>query len=269
MAIRLIDDPRLEEAKVLDEGFTAMVTGPTGSGKTLALRSLVEKLGPDSGIVIATDPRLLPLEDTGVRVLKCWMQPGMQGADLKTAAIAAWGKYEAFVRDLALAAHSPDVEVPKWIALDSITSLGDIKAAAIAPANGQLSQPLWGELGRGLLHQIGYLRGLQVRGLIRIINCTSGWEKDEMGRRTQELFMGIGGKIAPKHATRYIDLMFHVEATYAPNDPQAGPDGMKRIFHTCEHDGIVAKGHPKIPTPFCKADWGYVHGLIFPGAEAL
>jgi len=262
--IRLVDDPRLKPYKMGESGITALVTGHTGAGKTLAFRPFIEQFGRDSCIVVATDPRLFPLEGLDARVLEAWIEPGAEGLELKRAAQAAYEKVQEFFVDLASIQSRDDVEFPKAILFDSLSNYGDIIQAKIAPIGGQLSQPQWGDAGRQILNFVSWVRGFQRRGLLRVFNCTSGWSKDDIGRQTQEIYIGTGGKMAPKYVFKHFDLMFHVESTFALGSPDAGPDGIVRKFHTCEHDGIVAKGHPNLSTPTCPADWAYVYRQIFP-----
>lgn len=267
--IRLIDDPSLEAYTIADAGFTGLADGITGSGKTLALRKLIQHVGSENVVVVATDPRLAPLDGLNVKVLKCWIEPSVsEPAEMKAAATDAWNRMQAFHRNLRAAVNNPKVVVPKYIIHDNLTNTGDILAAMIAPLSGQLSQPQWGELARRALDLVTFYRGLQIRGLVRIINITSGREKDEYGRSVPVLFVGMGGKLAPTHLPRKIDYMFHVEATYDPNNPLAGPDGMARTFQTCAKDGVIAKGAPQLPTPTMKADWLEVCRLVL-GEENL
>lgn len=263
--IQLVADPRLTRYKMAGSGFTALVSGPTGSGKTLSLRPLVEYLGADEILVIATDPRLAPLEGLDVPTLEAWIEPGAEGLALKNAAQAAFEKIQAMFSDIARAVKNEKVKTPKVLVFDSLSNYGDILQARLAPVGGQLSMPQWGQVARDALALVQYLRGLQVRGMLRIVNCTSGWTTDDVGRKVPELFIGTGGKMGPKHVGRYVDFQFHVEATYMPGDAMAGPDGMVRRFHTCEHDGISAKGHPALPTPYMKADWAEVYRLVMEG----
>ncbi len=255
--------PKLAPYAVGNSGFTALVTGATGSGKTLALRGLIEYLGKDEVLIVATDPRLAPLEGTGAKVFEAWVEPGVQGADLKQAATEAWNKLQGFFRDLSTAAKDKDTKMPKVVVLDSLSNLGDILGYSLAPPGGQLTMAQWGEMARRALSVVTFFRGLQVDGMLRIINCTSGLEEDDMGRKVPVIYIGLGGKMAPRHVPRYVDFQFHIEATHAPSHSWAGEDGMMRKWHTCEHDGIIAKGHPKLPTPFMKADWKEVYRIVY------
>lgn len=263
----LMNDPRLIEYNLPDAGFTALVTGPTGSGKTLAIRRLIENLGREEVLVIATDPRLAPLDGLRAKVFRAWIEPGMEGSELKAAATDAWNRLNGFLRDLIMATKSGGKDhVPKVVVLDSLSNLGDILGYKLAPVGGQLSQPQWGQLAAEVMKVVTVIRGLQSGGMLRIINCTSGWDTDDQGRKVPVMFIGMGGKLAPRHTPRFVDFQFHIES-YLGNigDPMAGPDGMVRRFHTCEHDGIMAKGHPKLPTPVMKADWWEVWQLIYGG----
>lgn len=261
--MRLIDDPRLQEYRIEDAGFTGLVTGVTGSGKTLALRNLIINLGPENVVVIATDPRLAPLDGLGAKILKAWIDPKEEGAAQKQAAEAAWATIQAFHRDLGAAAENPNIEVPKVIVHDNLSNTGDIMALKTAPPGGWPSLQQWGTIGKGILNMITFYRGLQIRGLIRIINCTTGYEEDSLGRKIPVLQIGTGGQLAPKHISRYVDYQFHIHSAYEPNAPGASPDGMLRQFQTCEMDGIIAKGSPKLPRPLMPADWWEVYKYTF------
>ncbi len=264
--IRLIDDARLDTYNIADDGFTGLVTGVTGSGKTLALRKLIEKLGAENVLVIATDPRLAPLDGLGARVLKAWLPSSATGAELKAAAQDAWARIASFHKDLTMAANNPKIVVPRVIVHDNISNTGDIIAARVAPADGWPTMPQWGTIGLDILNMVKFYRGLQIRGLIRIINCTTGFDKDavdNMGRRVPVLQIGTGGQLAPKHISRYVDYQFHVTATYEPNNADRSTDGMFRRFQTCEMDGVIAKGSPKLPAPYMKACWWEVYKLTF------
>lgn len=265
--IRVVDDPRLKPYVMKDSGITALVTGPTGSGKTLAFRHFIEQFGAENAIVVATDPRLFPLDGLDCRILEAWMEPGAEGLELKQAAARAYQKIQDFFIDLGNIQTREDVKFPLAILFDSLSNYGDIMQVKTAPIGGQLSMQQWGDVGRNTLQFVSWVRGFQRRRLLRIFNCTSGWTKDDMNRTTQELLIGMGGKMTAKYVFKHFDLMFHVESNYAPGNEAAGPDGMLRQFHTCEHDGIVAKGHPNLPTPTCPADWGYVYRQIFGGGE--
>ena len=262
--MRLIDDPRLTKYSVADDGCLALVYGESGTGKTLALRSLFENLGSDSGIVIATDPRMAPLDGTNANVLKCWIEPSVsEPAAMKAAAEDAWARLTAFNADLRAAMDNPKVAVPCWIALDNLFHAGEVKHLAMAPAGGKLSIPQWGDFANEMLGLVTFYRGLSKRGMLRIINCTSVWERgekgalivDEYGRKIPKILVGTGGKVAPTLLPSKIDLMFFVTAEHRPSDPEAGKDGMVRKFQTCTAEGITAKGHPKLPTPYTPADW--------------
>lgn len=267
--ISLIDDPDLKEYRIGESGFVALVTGRTGSGKTLALRNLIKNLGKRKVVVIATDPRMAPLDGLDVKMLECWVPPAAEGAELKAAAEAAWDRIQKFHRNLAAACANPDVEVPEVVVHDNLSNTGDMLAAKFATPGQQLSQPQWGFLARSALNLATFYRGLQGRRMIRIINCTTGTETNEYGQKVPALFIGTGGQQAPKHFSRYVDYQFHVEATYDPTNAGADPDGMVRTFQTCEMNGVVAKGSPNLPRPYMKADWWEVYKLTFGVKEGV
>lgn len=272
---RLIDDPKVRTYSIKDQGFTGLVYGETGAGKTLAVRRLIKELGADNVLVIATDPRLAPLDGIGAKIVPCWVEPGLTGVDLKNKATQAWERLEAIHRDLIAAAANPGVVLPKAVVHDNLSNTGDILMWSIAKPGGQLSQPDWGTLARRVFETVTLYRGLQVRGLMRIINCTSGIATDASGRvisdafgRAQpQLMIGTGGKLAPKHVPRKVDYQFYVDARYEPGHDDAGADGMVRQFTTCQQGAIVAKGSPQLPTPTMKACWWEVYKLVMGGAD--
>ena len=272
--VRLIDDPKIIDYAIGDQGCTVLVTGETGSGKTLSIRPLIEYLGRDEVLIVATDPRLAPLDGLKARVIPAWITPGSEGLDLKNAAIAAYEKIQATMRDLIAAARSPRVRVPKAFIFDGLSNLGDIHQARLALADGQLSERLWGQIGKSILDFAGFIRGLQLKGMFRVMTCTTGPVRDAKGglipgptgQPLQRLYIGTGGRMGPDHIVRYIDYMFHVSAYYGGPQAEGGtPDGMVRRFQTCTADGVVAKGAPQLPTPFMKADLAEVYRRVIEG----
>lgn len=268
--VRLIDDSRLVDYSIGDAGCTVLVSGESGAGKTLSLRNLIKMLGRDNVLILATDPRLAPLDGLNPRVLPCWITPGSEGAVLKQSAQDAHDRIMAFSKDLALAAGNPKIVVPKALVFDGISNYGDIQQARLCPPGGNLSEPQWGHVGKGMLDFIGFIRGLQIRGLFRVFTCTTGPMRgdkgqiltDPLGRPRQKFMVGTGGRMAPDHMHRFIDYHLHVDAYFDKTNPEAGPDGMVRRFQTCTADGVMAKGAPQFPTPFMKADMWEVYRLI-------
>ncbi len=270
--MRLIDDPKVVDYSIGEQGCTVLVTGETGSGKTLSLRPLIEYLGRDEVLIIATDPRLAPLDGLKARVIPAWIKPGLEGLELKNAAVAAWERIQSTARDLIAAANNPKVRIPKVIAFDGLSNLGDIMQARLAGGDGVVSERSWGIVGGDILKFVGFVRGLQFKGLFRVMTCTTGptrGAKGEIltgptGTPLQRLYIGTGGRMAPDHILRFTDYMFHVTASYAGQD-STSPDKMTRKFQTCTADGVVAKGAPQLPTPFMNADLAEVYRRVIEG----
>jgi hypothetical protein len=275
--IKLIDDPKIMRYAIGDQGCTVLVTGETGSGKTLSIRPLIEYLGVDEVLIVATDPRLAPLDGLGARVIPAWIEPGAEGLELKNAAAAAWEKIQALSKDLIAAVKNPKVQVPKALVFDGLSNFGDIHQSRLAQADGVVSERGWGQIGNGILNFTGFIRGLQLRGLFRVLTCTTGPTRDSKGgiitgptgQPMQRLYIGTGGRLAPDHIVRYIDYMFHTTAYYGgPTAEGAGPDGMVRKFQTCTADGVTAKGAPQLPTPFMSADLAEVYRRVIEGKKS-
>ena len=239
-----------------------MLTGGSGVGKTLMFRELIQKLGRDEFVGIATDARLAPLDGLQARVIPAWLEPGLSKESRKVRADLIWEKIRQVGTDLEVAAKSSRVKMPKVLGFDGITNLGDILQSKHI-IRGKSTYTNWGEYADDVLGLIGFFRGLQVKGLFRVFTCvTVPGEKDSLGRTPPELLIGTAGQLAPKHVYRFIDYHFHMDSFFDPKHEWAGPDGVVRRFQTCELDGVASKGAPGLSTPFMRASLWEVYRRV-------